>query len=71
MVAVVGFVAELIQNAQRAKAKHLDRRGESTFTIEDDGKGCKNPEDVLLWTVPVGVKMLFRRLAKGLLQSLL
>ena len=43
----VGFVAELIQNAQRAKAKNIwIDVGESTFTIEDDGKGCKNPEDV-------------------------
>lgn len=43
----VGFVAELIQNAQRAKAKEIwIDVGESTFTINDDGRGCKNPEDV-------------------------
>lgn len=43
----VGFIAELIQNAQRAKAKNIwINVDESTFSIEDNGKGCKNPEDV-------------------------
>lgn len=41
------FVAELIQNAQRAKAKNIQIETYSGyFRIFDDGVGCKNPEEV-------------------------
>lgn len=41
------FVGELIQNAQRAKAKniYIDVQ-KSFFRIRDDGKGCISPENV-------------------------
>lgn len=41
------FVAELIQNAQRAKAKSIEiETYPGYFRITDDGVGCKNPEEV-------------------------
>lgn len=41
------FVAELLQNSQRAKSKKIDIEvREGCFIISDDGKGCINPNHV-------------------------
>lgn len=41
-------ITEIIQNSQRAKAKnlHISLEGD-TLTFEDDGVGCKKPENIL------------------------
>ena len=41
------FVAELIQNAQRAKAKNIwVDVSDGYFSIKDDGEGCADPGNV-------------------------
>ncbi len=42
------FVAELIQNAYRARAKNIWFQFENdSLTVTDDGRGCKRPENIL------------------------
>lgn len=44
-----GFILELLQNAQRAKAKNVYitvSKEDKFIKIKDDGSGCKNPEDI-------------------------